>query len=76
MALYKISVESSSTTNGIKLEKGISVQVTTRTAYNPISTNSEKEVVDAFMRIYGIGIKRAVKLSSSYLEPEKITAND
>ncbi len=73
MALYKITVKSSSTTNGIKLEKGMSVQVTTRTTYNPISTNGGKEVVDAFMRIYGVDIKRAGKLSSSYLELEKIS---
>ena len=73
MSLYKITVKSSSTTNGIRLEKGMSVQVATRTAYNPISTNGGKDVVDAFMRIYGVDIKRAGKLSSSYLELEKIS---
>ncbi len=73
MALYKITVKNSSTTNGIRLEKGMSVEVATRTSYNPISTNGGKDVVDAFMRIYGIDIKRAGKLSSSYLELKKIS---
>jgi len=71
MALFKITVKSSGTTNGIKLEKGMSVEVVSNYS-SPISTNGGHEFVDAFDRKYGIDIKKAGGLSSTKLSVEKI----
>lgn len=38
---------------------------------NPLSTNGGKEVIDAFMRTYGIDIKKACAVNSSYIEITK-----
>lgn len=71
MALFKITVKQNVLTNGVRLEKGMSVEVVS-TYGNPVSTNGGKEVVEAFMRKYGVDIKKAHALSSVYLETEKI----
>ncbi len=71
MALFKIIVKSSGTVNGIRLEKGMSVEVASRYS-NPVNTNGGHEVQDAFMRIYGIDLKKANRLSTAYLDVKKI----
>jgi hypothetical protein len=71
MALFKITVKQNVLTNGVRLEKGMSVEVVS-TYGNPVSTNGGKEVVDAFMRKYGVDLKKAHALSSVYLETVKI----
>ncbi len=71
MGLFKITVKSTSVTNGVRLEKGISVEVVSSYS-NPMSTNGGKEVIDVFQRIYGVDIKKANKLSSAYLDVQKI----
>jgi hypothetical protein len=71
MGLFKITVKSTSVTNGVRLEKGMSVEVVSSYS-NPMSTNGGKEVIDAFQRIYGIDIKKANKLSSAYLDVQKV----
>lgn len=72
MPLYRISIKQNLRSNGVVLEKGMSVQVTTATATNPITVNGGQAVADAFMRIYGVDIKKAGAMSSGYLEVEKI----
>ena len=49
--------------NGIIIEPGMSVEVVTQSFSNPVSNNGGQAVVDAFMRIYGIDIKKAGALS-------------
>ena len=71
MALFKITVKKTKTTNGIRLEEGMSVEVVS-TYSNPISTNGGHQVIEAFERKYGIDIKKAGGLSSSTLDIEKI----
>lgn len=71
MALFRITVKQSSITNGIRVEKGMTVDVVSNYS-NPVSTNGGQEVIDAFLRIYGIDIKKAGKLSSAYLDIKKI----
>lgn len=71
MALFKITVKKTILANGIRVEKGMSVELAS-THSNPVSTNGGKEVVDAFMRKYGVDLKKAHALSSVYLETEKI----
>lgn len=71
MALFKITVKTTRIINAIRLEKGMSVEVVS-TASNPISSNGGREVVEAFERKYGIDLKKACAVSSTYLEVEKM----
>jgi hypothetical protein len=70
MALFKATVKSTRHTNGVKLEKGMSVEFASSYG-SPLSTNGGKEVIDAFMRAYGVDIKKACAVSSAYIEVKK-----
>lgn len=59
-------------TNGVRLERGMSVNVATQSFSNPVLTNGGQAVAYAFMRIYGIDIKKAGALNMSYLDVERI----
>jgi hypothetical protein len=50
----------------------MSVEVATVSAVNPITANGGQAVADAFMRVYGIDLKKAGALNSAYLEVIKI----
>lgn len=39
---------------------------------NPVHTNGGQSVADAFMRIYGVDIKKAGALNGVYLKVDKI----
>ncbi len=58
--------------NGIRIEPGMSVDVVTNSFSNPVTTNGGQVVADAFMRIYGIDIKRAGALNTVCLDVQKI----
>ena len=70
--LYRITVKNSKLTSGIRVEKGMSVDVVSNSMSNPVTTNGGQAVVDAFMRIYGIDIRKAGALSMAYLDVERI----
>ncbi len=70
--LYRITVKNSKLTSGIRVEKGMSVDVPSNSMSNPVTTNGGQAVVDAFMRIYGIDIKKAGALSMVWLDVERI----
>lgn len=70
--LYRITVKNPKLSNGIRVEKGMSVDVVSNSMSNPVVTNGGQTVVDAFMRIYGIDIKKAGALSMAYLDVERI----
>ena len=72
MPLFKITVKQSKNTNGVRIEKGMSVEVVTQSMSNPGSTNGGQVVADAFMRLYGVDIKKAGALSMVYLDVVKI----
>ena len=68
MALFRITVTQTRLTNGVRLEKGMSVEVAS--AYsNPLTTNGGHEVIAAFMRVYGLDLAKAGK---SGLDVKKI----
>lgn len=71
--LYRITVKQNKNTNGIRLDKGMSVEVVTNSFSNPVTTNGGQCVVDAFMRIYGIDIKKAGALNMIYLDVNRIS---
>lgn len=72
MPLYRVTVKQSKNSNGIRLEKGMSVEVVSNSFSNPVLTNGGQSVADAFYRIYGVDIKTAGALSMVYLDVERI----
>lgn len=68
MALFRITVTHTRITNGIRLEKGMSVEVASSYS-NPLTTNGGHEVIAAFHRTYGIDL---VKAGKSGLEVKKL----
>ena len=70
--LYRVTVKSSKNGNGIRIERGMSVEVVTNNITNPVTTNGGQAVADAFMRIYGIDIRKAGALNMVYLDVNRI----
>jgi len=70
--VYRITVKSSKLTSGIRVERGMSVDVVTNNITNPVTTNGGQAVADAFMRIYGIDIRKAGALNMVYLDVQRI----
>ncbi|MGN0088926.1 MAG: DUF6140 family protein [Candidatus Limimorpha sp.] len=70
--IYRITVKSPKNTNGVRIERGMSVDVVTNSLSDPVSTNGGQVVADAFMRIYGIDIKKAGALNRAWLDVERI----
>ena len=72
MPRFRITTKQKSQFNGIRIEPGMSVEVITREMTNPLTMNGGQPVVDAFMRIYGIDIKKAGVCSPVYLDVKQI----
>ena len=72
MPRFRITTKRMSQMNGIRIEPGMSVEVVTNSFSNPLLTNGGQPVADAFMRIYGIDIRRAGIMSQAYLDVERI----
>lgn len=70
--LFRITVKQNKIANGIRVEKGMSVDVVSNSFSNPVTTNGGQPVVDAFLRIYGIDIKKAGALNMVYLDCQRI----
>ena len=52
MALFKVISRARILTNGILIEPGMSVEISTISAVSPITANAGQAVADAFMRIW------------------------
>lgn len=73
MPLYRVTVKQTKVSSGIRVEKGMSVEVvTSSTSSNPLTTNGGQLVAEAFMRKYGIDAKRAGILSTVYCDVQRI----
>lgn len=72
MAKFRITTKHLKNCNGVRIEPGMSVEVITQTMSNPVTTNGGQSVIDAFMRIYGIDIKKAGCLNMVELNVDKI----
>lgn len=70
--IYRITVKTPKNTNGVRIERGMSVDVVTNSLSDPVSTNGGQVVAGAFMRIYGIDIKKAGALNRAWLDVERI----
>ena len=72
MPLFRVTVKQMKLTNGIRIEPGMSVDVVTNSMSNPLTTNGGQAVADAFMRVYGIDMKRLGALSTVYLDVQRV----
>lgn len=72
MPTFRITVKSLKNCNGVRIEPGMSVDVLSSSFSNPVSTNGGQIVADAFMRIYGVDIKKAGALSMAYLDVKQL----
>lgn len=72
MPKFIVTTKRTSQFNGIRIEPGMQVEVVTNTFFNPLLVNGGQPIVDAFMRIYGIDIRKAGILSQSFLDVRKI----
>jgi hypothetical protein len=70
--LYRITVKQNKIANGLRIERGMTVDVVTNSYSNPITTNGGQSVIDAFMRIYGIDIKKIGALNTVFLDCQRI----
>lgn len=70
--LYRVTVKQNKLTSGMRVERGMSVDVVTNSIANPVITNGGQVVADAFMRIYGIDIRKIGVLEMAYLDVERI----
>ena len=65
--LYKVTVKSNLNSNGVRLEKGMSVEVSSQSL--PLSTLQCKEQINnAFKAKYGVDIKKACADTSLCLD--------
>ena len=71
MALFRATVRTSRTTNGIRIEKGMSVDFASVNP-SPLYNSSSKEVVDAFQHKYGIDLHKVEAANSTHILVVKI----
>lgn len=73
MALFRVTVKNPLFRNGIRLEKGMQVDIVVpHAAQYPLHHNNGQPVVDAFLRIYGIDLRKANAVNSAHLEVVKV----
>lgn len=71
MPTFVITTKRANNCNGIRIEPGMQVRIVSNSFSNPVTTNGGQVVIDAFMRIYGIDIKKAGCLNMVYLDVEQ-----
>lgn len=72
MALWKISVKNSGSTNGVRLEKGMSVEFVTKTSSPPSFVQNKEQIAMLFMSKYGVDLLKAKLVNQSILAFEKV----
>ena len=75
MALWKILVKTSGTINGVRIEKGMSVECVTQSTSNPLQTNLTKNkpiICRLFLNKYGVDLEKAGLINPGRLSCEKI----
>lgn len=72
MPLFRVTVKQSKLSGGERIERGMQVDVVTNSMSNPLTVNGGQAVADAFMRIYGVDMKRLGALNTVYLDVVRI----
>lgn len=77
MALWRISVKRSESVNGVRLEKGMFVEMVTPVSMsNPLNSNpgeNKPKINNLFVGKYGVDLMKAGLISPSHLQSEKIS---
>lgn len=71
MSLYRVRVRRRKCCNGVNLEPGMEAQVITP-VNRPVQADNWKYVKEAFMRIFGLSLRKANALNMSDLEITKM----
>lgn len=71
MSLYRVRTKHRKCCNGVNIEAGMEAQVVTPGALT-VQVNNWQYVEDAFMRIFGISLRKANCLNISDLEITKL----
>lgn len=66
MQLYRVKVKENIMSKGIRLDKGMSVDIEAST--NPLSIDDGITIIEAFFKCYAVDIRRANILSKEYLD--------
>lgn len=72
MPLFRVTVKQPKQTNGERIERGMQVEVVTNSMSNPLTVSGGQAIADAFMRIYGVDMKRLGALSTVYLDVVRV----
>ena len=71
--LYKVTVKSNLLNNGVRLEKGMSVEVAYNSFGSPESTHQGRTLIqNAFMLKYGVDLQKACAFNSGKLDIQRI----
>lgn len=75
MALWKISVKNSGIINGVRIEKGMSIEYVTKTATPPLQLLSQhKDAINQlFKNKYGVDLAKAGIINTGRMSCEKIS---
>lgn len=77
MALYRITAKSTRKTNGITINKGLTLDLNSKFMSNPFMTNGGKEVEEAFNRVHGIDLRKfgggGISNLATYFDVKKIS---
>lgn len=66
MSLWKVTTKYPKNTFSNNISKEMSVEISCIT--NPITIQNGQPIQDAFMRVYGVDLRKACMLVASYLE--------
>ena len=72
MPRFRITVKQRLNSGSSRIEPGMQVEVVSQSFSNPVSTNGGQSVNDAFLRIYGIDLKRMGAMSMVYLDVQQL----
>ena len=69
MPLWKFTTKRKANTNCVNIEKGMTVEIVTRTSANPLGNPQGREqIAAAFMAKYGIDMKKGYYITGNYLD--------
>lgn len=71
MSIYKVKTKNRRCCNGITIEPGMEVQVVTP-LNNTVQVNDWQYVEEAFLRVFGVSLRKANCLNMSQLEITKL----
>lgn len=71
--LYKVTIKNTSIVNGVRLEKGMSVEVAYDSFSSPENAHQGKALIqNAFMLKYGVDLQKACAFNSGKFDIQRI----